>query len=159
MSSATTRALHLRPMLQEDLVSVMQIERAAHSVTWSKGNFRDCLTAGYTCLLLIVDKTIVGYGVMSLGAGEAHILNLCIHPSHQRQGLGQRLLTRLLDIAVQQGSDSAFLEVRHSNQRALALYRNCGFNEIGVRRNYYPTPHGKEDAVMLARSLVWGVEE
>ena len=90
---------------------------------------------------------------MSVGAGEAHILNVCVHPEYRSRGLGSRLLQRLLTLARKHGADTAFLEVRISNRAALGLYQKLGFNEIGLRRGYYPLEDGKEDAVLLALSL------
>ena len=90
---------------------------------------------------------------MSVAASEANILNLSVHPEMQGHGLGRKLLERMLTIACQQNADSAFLEMRASNRAASALYDAMGFNEIGLRRNYYPAKDGREDAILYAKTL------
>jgi ribosomal-protein-alanine N-acetyltransferase len=90
---------------------------------------------------------------MSVAVGEAHVLNLCVHPAWQCNGIGRRLMSRMLALARQHRADTAFLEVRESNEQALGLYRSLGFNEVSRRRGYYPARNGREDAIVLARSL------
>jgi len=102
----------------------------------------------------MASEEIVGYGVMSAAAGECHILNVCVHPQAQRQGLGRRIVQRLLAIGRSHNADTAFLEVRASNHVALGLYSREGFCEVGRRRGYYPSAAGREDAVIMARPLV-----
>jgi ribosomal-protein-alanine N-acetyltransferase len=145
--------LQIRPMRESDIDAVMAVEQRAYPFPWSEGNFRDCLRAGYHSWLFTLDTRIVGYGVMSVFVGEAQILNLCIEPELHGQGLGRRLLQRLLNEAKAHNADTAFLEVRASNQAAIALYLSSGFNQIGARRDYYPAAGGREDALILGLSL------
>ena len=145
--------LHFRPMEERDLDRVLKIETLAYEFPWTRGIFRDCMRVGYCCWLLESDGVIAGYGVMSVAAGESHILNLCIAPGSQRQGLGQIMLDFLLDMARQRKADSTFLEVRPSNDRARFLYEQNGFVEVGSRPEYYPAAEGREDAVIMAREL------
>jgi len=146
--------LTMRPMQEEDLDEVMAVERLAYPIPWTLGIFRDCLRVGYCCWVYTRSGQIIGYGVMSVAAGEAHILNVCILPQLQGQGLGRRLLRRLITLAGRHGADTVFLEVRASNRKALHLYLDMGFNEIGLRRGYYPLAKGHEDAVVMALSLL-----
>ncbi|CAK0765374.1 (ribosomal protein S18)-alanine N-acetyltransferase [Gammaproteobacteria bacterium] len=143
----------LRPMRTADLEAIMVIERQAYEFPWTIGMFEDCLQVGYCCWICEDRQSLYGYGVMSVGAGECHILNLCISPELQGRGLGRYLMTHLLHLGRRHHADTAFLEVRSSNQAALGLYLSMGFNEIGLRRAYYPSRRGREDALMLARSL------
>jgi [ribosomal protein S18]-alanine N-acetyltransferase len=145
-------SLGYRHMRRQDLPAVMAIERAAYAYCWSQGNFRDCLDAAYEMVVCELECRIVGYGVMSVAADEAHILNLCIAPCWQSSGHGRRLLEYLLSIAEQQHASTIFLEVRASNHRARARYHSAGFNEIGFRSGYYPADNGREDAIVFARS-------
>jgi ribosomal-protein-alanine N-acetyltransferase len=145
--------LCLRPMTDTDLRSVMAVERAAYEYPWSLGILCDCLQVGYCCWVWQLDRRILGHGVMSVAAGECHLLNICIHPDWQGQGLGRCMLTRLLTVGRRHQADTAFLEVRVSNVVALRLYRGEGFNEVGVRRGYYPHRSGREDALVLAKDL------
>lgn len=147
-------AYNFRPMCEPDLVEVLEIEHTAYQFPWSDRIFRDCLRVGYSCWVFEEDNRIIGYGIISVAVGECHILNLCIRPSNQRQGYGRVLLEFLLTIARDHNADVAFLEVRPSNETGLYLYRNAGFDDVGVRKNYYPHPDGREDAIILARTLV-----
>jgi len=143
----------IRPMSEADLSAILHIEQAAYSFPWSETIFQDCLRVGYCCWVIESDGVLVGYGVMALGAGESHILNLCVHPDYQRMGLGRVMLEHLLDVAHKHHVDMTFLEVRPSNFQAIKLYMGAGFDEVGVRRNYYPAKIGREDALILARSI------
>ena len=146
--------LKMRPMEEADIDAVMEVEVRAYPFPWTHGIFRDCLKVGYHCWVYILNETIAGYSVMSVAVGEAHILNVCVAPEHQGRGLGRRLLERMLTQARKEGADTAFLEVRISNRPAIRLYETAGFNEVGLRRGYYPNHSGREDAVVMALSLV-----
>jgi len=136
-----------------DLDAVMEIESRAYDFPWTQGIFRDCLRVGYCCWCYEIDGLIQGYGVMSVAAGESHILNISVRPESQRQGIGSKLMKHFLQLARRHDADTVMLEVRPSNKLAIKLYEKLGFNEIGVRRNYYPAHQGREDALLLALSL------
>lgn len=153
MSAALHPRTEIRLMQPADLKQVAAVERAAYQYPWSLGIFRDCLLAGYHCLVLDVAGSVTGYGIMSVAAGEAHLLNLCVHPNAQRLGYGRRLLNALLLKGADAGADKVFLEVRPSNTVALRLYASVGFTQIGVRPAYYQAENGREDAVILAATL------
>jgi ribosomal-protein-alanine N-acetyltransferase len=141
----------VRPMTEEDLEGILLIENIVYDFPWTKTIFNDCLRVGYCCWVLLDNENeIDAYGIMSVAAGECHILNLCVHPQAQGNGLGKKLLTKLLLVARKHHADTAFLEVRPSNKIAITLYSNSGFNEVGMRRNYYPAKHGREDAIIMA---------
>ncbi|HEY8522038.1 MAG TPA: ribosomal protein S18-alanine N-acetyltransferase [Gammaproteobacteria bacterium] len=153
MSAAVYPRTQIRLMTPSDLKAVAQVERAAYAYPWSLGIFRDCLLAGYYSLVLDIADEVTGYGIMSIAAREAHILNLCVHPKYQRLGYGRRLLNALLLKAQDSEVDKVFLEVRPSNTAALHLYRSVGFEQIGIRPAYYQAEGGREDAVILAATL------
>lgn len=140
-------------MLETDLPQVMVVETSAYQFPWTEGIFRDCLHVGYTCRVLDIGGDVAGYGIMSLGAGEAHLLNLCIRGEYQCRGFGRKLLMHLLDRARASGMHEAFLEVRPSNSVAVRLYTSMGFEAVGVRRGYYQAVAGREDATVLRRLL------
>lgn len=144
----------MRPMREADLAAVAAIERRAYPFPWTPGIFQDCLRAGYECWVLAAGDELVGYGILSAAAGEAHVLNVCVAPERQGQGLGRRLLERLVDLARWHRVERVFLEVRPSNPAAIALYEQAGFNEIGRRPNYYPAHGGREDAIVMAMELL-----
>jgi ribosomal-protein-alanine N-acetyltransferase len=144
----------LRPMRLDDVEEVARIEAAAYAFPWTPAIFRDCLRAGYGCWVLAHAAEIVGYGVLSVAAGEAHVLNVCVAPTEQGKGYGRRMMKRLIDLARWHQAQRIFLEVRPSNPRAIALYHDLGFNEIGRRPNYYPAHVGREDAIVMAMELL-----
>lgn len=146
----------LRAMSEIDLKAVMDIEFRSYDFPWTEGIFRDCLRVGYYCRVLLDHKEMGGYGIMSLGAGEAHVLNLCVRPERRGQGIGRYMLTHLLDHAREQRARVAVLEVRQSNTSALALYEKMGFHSIGMRKGYYPAFAGREDARVLMCKLRHG---
>ena len=133
-----TSAPSLRPMREGDLDAVMAIEQRAYPFPWTRGIFRDCLKSGYPSWVMTEHGLVIGYGLLSIAADEAHVLNICVAPERQGRGLGRYLLRALVKIARDQRSQRVFLEVRPSNPGAIALYHGEGFNEIGRRPRYYP---------------------
>jgi ribosomal-protein-alanine N-acetyltransferase len=142
-----------RPMQADDLPQVLVNELRAYAYPWSHGNFLDCLREGKVCRVAEVNGQIIGHGVLALGAGEGHLLNVCISRDHQGRGYGRRLLADLIECACSGGADLVFLEVRPSNRVAIDLYESAGFNAIGARRNYYPAAFGHEDAQIMGLDL------
>jgi len=143
----------IRAMRGNDIADVVGIERASYQFPWSEGIFRDCLRVGYVCRVVTVARQVMAYGVMSFGAGEAHILNLCVSETYRCRGVGRRLLASLIERAAAGGMADAFLEVRPSNTSAIRLYLALGFEQVGMRRGYYQATHGREDAAVLRRAL------
>ncbi|HEY4443859.1 MAG TPA: ribosomal protein S18-alanine N-acetyltransferase [Steroidobacteraceae bacterium] len=146
--------VEIRPMHELDVPVIVAIERAAYQFPWSEGIFRDCLRVGYVCRVVDVGGDMAGYGIMSIGAGEAHILNVCIRDEYRGRGFARKLLLYLLERARTSGMYEAFLEVRPSNTAATRLYHSMGFVHVGVRRGYYQATVGREDAAVLRRVLV-----
>ncbi len=143
----------LRPMRVTDIAEVVSIERASYQFPWSEGIFRDCLRVGYVCRVAAASRQVMAYAVMSFGAGEAHILNVCVDAAHRCRGLGRLLLDSLVERAAAAGMNEAFLEVRPSNTAAIRLYLALGFEQVGMRRGYYQAQNGREDAAVLRRVL------
>lgn len=140
-------------MTPADVPGVGAVERASYPFPWSEGIFRDCLRVGYLCRVAENQGEVVGYGIVAMGAGEAHVLNICIAEHMRGRGIGRRMMTLLIERAVQAGMQDVFLEVRPSNPHAIALYQSLGFNEVGRRRGYYQAELGREDALVLKLSL------
>jgi len=143
----------IRSMAHDDLALVSDIERRSYAYPWSHGVFRDCLLAGYHCLVLERGGRVAGYGILSIAAGEAHILNLCVDPNYRAHGYGERLLDAILLQARAASVREIFLEVRPSNETALALYRKKGFHQVANRPAYYQAAEGREDAAVLVKKL------
>ncbi len=146
--------VRIRDMTHEDLSMVSDIERRSYEFPWSHGVFRDCLLAGYQTIVLQRGDRVAGYGVLSVAAGEAHILNICVDPEHRSRGYGEKLIDEMLFRARAASVRQIFLEVRPSNERAIALYRKKGFYQVANRPAYYQANPGREDAAVLAKKLV-----
>ena len=144
----------IRDMTHDDLSMVSDIERRSYEFPWSHGVFRDCLLAGYRNVALVSEDRVVGYGVLSIAAGEAHILNICVDPELRSHGYGEKLLDELLFRARAASVREIFLEVRPSNERAIQLYLKKGFHQVANRPAYYQANEGREDAAVFAKKLV-----
>ena len=131
-----------REMTVEDVSSVIEIENAVYTHPWSEGIFNDCMRVGYNCWVYTEHNKLLAYGLVSVAVNEAHILNICVSPHAQGQGLGRRMLHKLMQLAAEREGNSIFLEVRESNVVAQNLYDQEGFNRIGLRKNYYPSATG-----------------
>ena len=141
-------------MTLHDLPEVMTGELASYPHPWTEKIFRDCLDSNhYSCWVLEQEHKLTGHVVISAAVGEAHILNLCVYPQHQRQGWGKKILNEAEWIAKQYKAETCFLEVRPSNTVGINLYQQMGYNEVGLRKNYYPTDKGREDAIVMAKTL------
>ena len=145
--------VHIRQMNHEDLSIVSDIERRSYEFPWSHGVFRDCLLAGYQCVVLERDGEVAGYSILSVAAGEAHILNICVDPNFRSLGYGERLLDDVLFRARSSSVREIFLEVRPSNTHALALYKKKDFHKVANRPAYYQASGGREDAEVLVKKL------
>jgi len=143
-----------RLMTADDVADIMMIEQQIYEHPWTEGIFRDCIRVGYHGWVYEVENRIQAYGLISVAANEAHILNLCVAPAFQGQGLGKKMLCRLMDTAEALNVKSVFLEVRASNDAAINLYDSGGFNQLGVRKDYYPEDtNGREDALVFGKEL------
>jgi len=150
---AEKRPQYIRCLKERDLTDVLRIEREMYSYPWSEGIFRDCLRVGYSNWAFIKDEKFIGYAILSIAVGEAHILNICLDNEYTGQGLGEQFLNELLLVAKNQGADCVFLEVRVSNTVATNLYKKMGFKQIGQRKNYYQSADGREDALVFSLDL------
>jgi ribosomal-protein-alanine N-acetyltransferase len=148
LREATIRSMHA-----SDVPAVAALEAQSYAFPWSETIFRDCLRAGYFCCIAVAERACIGYGILSAGAGEAHVLNLCVAEGERRRGVGSRLLQRMTEHAASVGAREIYLEVRPSNTDAIRLYRSRGFMQIGIRKGYYQAVGGREDAVVLRRQL------
>ena len=142
----------LRAMEEADVAAVVEIEQRVYPFPWTAGIFSDCLRVGYQCAVLELDVITVGYGIIASGAGEAHLLNVCVREEFRNRGFGRLLMTHLLTLAAGAGAAVVFLEVRPANTGAVRLYETLGFRQIGVRRGYYQAQSGREDALVMRRA-------
>lgn len=148
--------MRLRKMRKADLAQILEIEAKNYTFPWSEEIFKDCFSVlSYSCWVCDdLEEKVVGYAILSVAAGEAHILNISVDPQTQGLGVGRKMMEHLIEIAAKK-AETMFLEVRPSNTKAQALYESLGFNEIGVRKGYYPAENNaREDAIMLALELI-----
>jgi len=140
-------------MTLDDVEAVMHLESQVYQFPWTDRIFKDCIRVGYDCWLALLENKVVAHAVISVAAGESHILNLSVTEDHQGKGIGKQFIRFLLNIAQNKRAQIMMLEVRPSNVRAIKCYNSAGFNEIGSRKDYYPGPNGKEDALLFARQI------
>lgn len=157
MASAQAQ-YELRAMNLDDLDAVLINEALSYSHPWARGIFADCIKSGYECFVFAIDQKnsgqkIVGHSILSVAAGEAHLLNVCINPETQGNHYGRRLVEHMLSRAAARNAGTVFLEVRTSNLIAYKLYESMGFEEIGVRKGYYPAETGREDALVFSYQI------
>ena len=152
-STQPAPAYVLAPMQETDLDAVLEIERAVYSHPWTRPNFADSLRSAYQCWTARESGVLAGYFVLSAAAGEAHLLNLSIAMRYQRRGQGRAMLREVIAIARSLQAQRLFLEVRPSNRPAIMLYEGTGFQQLAVRRGYYPAHGGREDALVFALHL------
>ena len=145
--------LDYRYMTESDLESVLEIETLSNPFPWTEQNFIDCLRRDYYCLIQTHSDRVSGFAIQSIALDEAHLLNIGVSSNKRRQGLGSDLLEKIIYASEAMGSNKIFLEVRVSNAAATNLYLDFGFKQIGVRKDYYRLPEGKEDALLMSKSL------
>ncbi len=153
MSAVLRPVPAFEPMRESDLRAVLEIEEGIYEFPWTLGNFRDSLRAGYACWVIREGRRVIGYAILMLAAGEAHLLNLSVAAASQRRGHGRKLLDNVVQLAREHEAKIIFLEVRPTNEVGQRLYSGYGFRQIGVRRGYYPARKGREDAMVLALDL------
>jgi [ribosomal protein S18]-alanine N-acetyltransferase len=148
-------ALARVPMHLAHLSAVMAIEQAVYPFPWTHGNFVDSLAAGHAAhVLRTTAGTVAGYSVAMAGVQEMHLLNLTVAAPWQGRGHARSMLDALVAQCVRDGHDALWLEVRPSNVRAREVYRRYGFEEVGLRRNYYPAGGGRrEDACVMRLAI------
>lgn len=133
-----------------DLPAAYHIEQRAHAFPWSEKTFASNQGERYLNFQLTQNGKMAAFAITQVVLDEATLFNIAVDPDYQRQGLGRVLLEHLIDELEKRGVATLWLEVRASNAAAIALYESLGFNEATIRRNYYPTTDGREDAIIMA---------
>jgi ribosomal-protein-alanine N-acetyltransferase len=136
-----------------DMPKLLVIEQATQIAPWTLETFQKCLDAGSKAYVYEVEQELIGFIFVLSQAGEGHILNVSVHPDHQRRGYGYELINEVFRALKAEGSNIAYLEVRKGNAKAIALYKKLGFIQIGERKNYYIGLENKEDALVFAKDL------
>ena len=144
-------------LTEQDIETVLDIERESNPFPWTLTNFKNCIEKGYYSLVLKEDKKVIGFAILSVSTDESHLLNIGLTSSKRGRGLGRELLEKMIMAADVMGSKKIFLEVRISNVIAIDLYKASGFKEIGLRKKYYRLKEGREDAILMSKSLKKGL--
>ncbi|MHA3891149.1 ribosomal protein S18-alanine N-acetyltransferase [Acinetobacter sp. GXMZU3951] len=141
----------IRLMQQADVNAVAQIEKLVQSHPWSTKQFQDAVDS-YQCTVIEQAGQVVGFCILQPVLDEANLILMAIHPNQQGKGLGYQLLEQSITLLKNQPVQ-IFLEVRESNQAAIALYEKSGFHQIDLRKNYYPCPKGgREHAIIMVKA-------
>ena len=143
----------IRPMVAGDIQQVLEHESQAYPFPWTEGIFRDCMRVGYHCYVMEMDSAVCGYSIFSVAVEECHILNICVGKDYRRCGLGNIFLNNVMRHSATMGARQIYLEVRPSNIGAIKLYEALEFKHLARRRDYYPAEDGREDALILIRSI------
>jgi ribosomal-protein-alanine N-acetyltransferase len=146
-------AADVRELGEMDLPRLMQIERTCHLSPWSEPVMRESLQGRHRGFGLFERSQLVGFAITLDIVDECHLLNLCVDPAHQSRGFGRELLREIIARSIGRGCGFIYLEVRVSNRTAIHLYQSEGFNEVGIRPNYYPGKAGREDALLMTLDL------
>ena len=142
---------------EKDIDRVLAIEEESNPVPWTIKNFKDCIEKGYYSLVLKEDNKVIGFAILSVSTEESHLLNIGLTSLKRGRGLGRELLEKMIMAAEVMGSKKIFLEVRISNVIAIDLYKASGFKEVGLRKKYYRLKEGREDAILMSKSLKKGL--
>ena len=144
--------INFRPMNKNDIYYVHGIESLTNETPWSENNFYDALRFSKADVVTI-DGKVNGYVIYQYVMDEIHLLNISVAPQFIGKSIGYQLLKRVVDQSKYTFKKRIFLEVRESNQRAIKFYRRNGFQEAGVRKNYYKLNFGREDGLIMQKNL------
>ena len=138
---------------EEDLAEVVNIENRCHLTPWTSKNFIDSYGAKNLFKVLKNENDIIGYYIASFASDECELLNITIMSELQKKGFGELMLKDFFSECRKANIVNIFLEVRKSNLLAIRLYKKSGFNEIGIRNNYYQNKDSKEDAILMGMAI------
>jgi [ribosomal protein S18]-alanine N-acetyltransferase len=130
-----------------EMLTLATLAQRADAYPWSEQVLLDCLKAHYSIWVMESSQKIIqGFVVVLCQLDECELLNICVDPSCQRQGIGRYLLGHAVRFSQQKGMKLIRLEVRADNSAAQSLYHSLGFIKVGVRKGYYPCDQGRDDA-------------
>lgn len=139
----------IQPLNEQYLNEMMAVEIAANAFPWSEQNMGSCFGARYFNFGLFDCAQLVGFYIAEMAGPDFTLMDIAVHPQHQGKGVASRLMAHLIEQSETRGAENIFLEVRASNQAAIHLYNKVGFCEMGIRKNYYPTADGNENAILM----------
>lgn len=143
--------IEIKRVSATELEALSRIEALSFSSPWSQKSLELLLGERAFGLCAVVDGEAVAYVGVLCVLDEGQITNVATHPDYRRRGLARTLMTSLEGYARERGIAFLSLEVRRSNEAALALYRGLGWREAGVRKGFYS--HPTEDAIVMTKNL------
>ena len=146
-------SIHFRSMQEHDLPAVHRLEKQSQPYPWPQWCFRSLIRSGASCWVLEQNGEIIGFGIFNVRINRAHIMNMCVAPEYRRHGLGRRIMLHMLSMAKKNHARRAWLEVRATNRTAILLYRKLGFRAREIRKGYYLTRRGRQNAIIMSRKL------
>ncbi|MBQ4831992.1 ribosomal protein S18-alanine N-acetyltransferase [Pseudoalteromonas sp. MMG010] len=152
-----------KPVDTSEITQLMAIETVCHTHPWTTKTMSSCIGGRYFNLAAFNKGTMVGFYIGEKAGPDLTLMDICVRPQEQGQGIATKLLNQFIDYAHSEQAENIFLEVRESNQRAIALYEHMGFITMSVRKNYYPsnelTKNGYEDAILMGMALSLGFKD
>lgn len=144
---------HVRQLTKADLEQVCTIEKRVYKLPWTDKIHAQCVESGYPSLVLEQGGAIIGYAIFNYLYDECHLMNIVTEPNFQGLGVASELIASMYERAKESGMVKVILEVRASNEVAIGFYHKQGFAEIGLRKGYYKSEEGREDALVMERML------
>ena len=139
-------------LTEEYIKSLVELEQICFDEPWTEGMFLSDIKNEHTVYYAVIDADkVIAYVGMWITVDEGQITNVAVHPDYRRKGIAKSLLKKLYDVCLQNKLESITLEVRESNVKAIALYKNEGFENVGLRKNYYKNP--TENAILMTKAF------
>ncbi len=149
---STEAMLQIEPLSTEHISQMAELEKLCFPDPWSENLFFDLLSNPLAVYFVaLINGKVIGYAGMYHILSEGQIMNVATHPEHRRKGVAEKLFGELLEYAEDNDIEEMSLEVRSENLSAIALYEKLGFEKVGIRKNYYSSPH--DDAVLMSLEL------
>ena len=145
----------LTPLVQSEVELILPIENACHAYPSSLDLLNTCFSKRYRNAKLTANGEVVGFYLAELLIDEMTLHDICVAPEAQGNGYGRLLLDHFIDMAKTHKAVQLWLEVRKSNEAAIALYQSSGFDVVGTRQGYYPSPGGREDALLMGSAIIY----
>lgn len=151
---ANIMAAHILIKLDHTYLSnLMSIETQCHQFPMSEKLMLSCLSGRYSAYGCFNNDELIAFYIVEQVGPDYTLTDICVSPNYQGTGLAKKMLNHLLASVRNTQGENVFLEVRESNQNAIGLYNCIGFVEVGIRKGYYPSHNGREDAILMALTV------
>lgn len=151
---ASIMSANITLLSEQSLTAMMHIELLCHSAPWSEKTMSSCLSGRYRAFGLFTDGQLNAFYVLEKVGPDYTLMDICVAPNYQGQGFANQLMTHFIELVYQEQGENIFLEVRASNKAAIRLYEKFNFIESGIRKGYYPSEQGREDALLMILPVI-----